>query len=115
MRLQTEAPLSEHERLLECQAMLVDEKAEHLEHADRMMHVKHVQRNFLGQLLPTGSISLNESSQNIFERGSHVEVLLLDDELLDALRLARVSRIRHTRNLLALLSRVDDVLMLVVL
>ena len=90
--------------------MVVNQQSQELENAHRVVHIKHVELHFVGKTLPIRGVLLEESAQDVFQGGRHEEVLLLNDELLDLQRLLRVFGVRHARDLLAILSNLDDVL-----
>jgi hypothetical protein len=78
-----------------------------------MVNVEEEHTDLFGHPLPVLSISLPEPPEDVLEGGRDKEVLLLDHQLLNAERLARVLRVWSTSNLLALLPCLYDVLVLV--
>ena len=87
-------------RALPLHALLVDEQAHELGHAERWVRVVQLDGGH-GVQLVNGLLGALEAPQNVLKRRAHKEVLLFEAKLLAHLRV--VVRVKHVRNILTLL------------
>ena len=93
---------------------IINQNPEHLKYANRMVHVKQVQSNFVRKSLPIRLVLFDEPPQNIFQRCGHEEVLLLQNQLLYSQWLAWILGIWCTCDLFALFPDLNDILVRVI-